>query len=378
MTKLGRFAVGCLTAALTCTSLTGCSLGTKGLYNRTMFTYVGMDVPMKSVWIETLTDIETSSQYYGNTLWDEKYSEDEEGNDITFKEAILQNAVSNVSEVYAFLSVKDKYDCELTDDEKKEVEDVVSDYKSQFKEQLDGTPITDDDLTEAFTNNYMATKIYEQMSEEYKKELDATQYSRNTYYDFCIGKTGYDVSGSEINLTDEEITNNKKAIEDLRKQLVAGKSIDDVIDANSNEDITYSSQQISIGKDNQSNYEDEVVKAASKLKKDGDFTKVIETDSYFHVIVAEKLNDEDATDSAISLAVNDKIIDEFIGDLEDKRGELNYGKDVDKSCIEEILKLFTLDLYTEDDSTDETEELDDVEVSTSTVSNSTSGEEPTE
>lgn len=378
MTKLKRFAVGCLTAVLASTSLTGCALGTNGLYNKTMFTYVGMDVPMKSVWIEALNDIESSSQYYGNTLWDEKYAEDEDGNDITFKEAILQNTVSNVSEVYAFLSVKDKYDCELTDDEKQEVEDVVSDYKSQFKDQLEGTPITDEDLTEAFTNNYMATKIYEQMSEEYKKELDTTQYTRNTYYDFCIGKTGYDVSGSEINLTDEEIAKNKTAIENLRKQLVAGKSIDDVVESNTNDDIMYNSQQISIGKDNQSSYEDEVVKAASKLKKDGDFTKVIETDSYFHVIVAETLNDEDATDSAISLAVNDKIIEEFIGDLEDKRGELNYSKDVDKSCIEEILKLFTLETYTEDNSTEASEDAEDTDVSTGTVSNSTSGDETTE
>lgn len=369
MTRLKRFTIGCLTAILACTSLTGCNLSTN-VYNKTMFSYAGMKVPLKHVWLEALSDIDTSSQYYGNTMWDEKYAEDEEGNDITFKEAIVRNAVVNVSDVYAFLSVRDDYNCELTETEKAEIIDVVSDYKTQFKEQLESTNITEEDLTESFTNNYVATKIYEEMSEEYRKEMDTSQYARKTYFDFCIGKTGYAVDGSEVNLTDDEIAANKKVIQNIYNKLEKGESVDSILEVNTNSDILYNSQEISIGKDNESSYEDKVVKAVSSLKKEGSFTEIIETDDYFHVLVAESLDDQDATEDAISLAINDKIIEEFLGSIEEEYGELDFDKDVDKSCVDEILKLFDMKVY----STDSTEETSE-ESSEVPVSNSTSAEE---
>lgn len=365
--RLYKKALCCsLILCLVISTFAGCS---SSKYDKTMFSYGGNDIPMKSVWVFTLDNINMYSQYYGNTFWDEEMSTDDDGNKIDLKESIIRESVDNVREVYTVLNKASDYDVKLTESDETDISDSVSEFKLMFGDLLKNTDITDDDLKIVFTDYTKYNKICDQVLEKYKNDIDEDDYKRKAYYDYALCQSTFDANGEEVKLSKKELKAQEDQMSKVYSALESGKKISDL----SSKYPTDDSATITIGNDNKNNFDKEIIKQIKSLNKVGDYTEVFETDGYWHILVLTDLNDTEASEDAIDSAVTNRYYEEFITDLEKEYGEFNFSEDVDKTCIDTLLDLFSSKMFSAESS--DSEKNSSSEVATSSEINDTDAEE---
>lgn len=202
---------------------------------------------------------------------------------------------------------------ELTDDEKKEMEDVVERYYKTFSEEfLEGYGITKDTVESLFfkqryiskLNDETQKKLEEQYQEEAGKELEGKQFFQLYYLLFPTvkyedGKPITEDDGTYTELTKEEKEQQEKLAQEAQKRLEAGEDIQELAKEYEIED--YSEELRSYF----GAYAQDLNELIQNLK-DGDISRVHESDMGYMVVKMMNSNDEDYKQYYIETAAAQK------------------------------------------------------------------------
>ena len=141
-----RLAAAALTAVLAVGMMTGCgNSGGKGEVtqngNETLFTYDGVDVPLKKAWIYgkmTAAQYEASyASYFGDNFWTMDMGTDDEGNATTFEDYAKEQIIARIKQIIVLNNHAEEAGASLSEEE----EEQCAEYAAAFAEDASGAEI---------------------------------------------------------------------------------------------------------------------------------------------------------------------------------------------------------------------------------------------
>ena len=339
-----RAAAAAVSVILAAGMLAGCgsSHGTKGPADggKTLFTYDGVEVPLKEAWIYAkinAAQYEASySSYFGADFWSMDMGQDDEGNSTTFEEYAKEQTITQIKQIIVLDNKAEEMKCSLDDKDKEECKKYAQAFAEDAtgKEILKETGATVEDIQKIYEDNALAKKVQEEMVKDTDKNVsdDEARKTRISRVVFSTQKTHED---HEEEMTDAEKAEVKKTAEAAYKKLAAGTSIEDIAKEQeyTNTDETFSAGESEEGK--------AFEKKLAKMK-DGDIMDgVQECDNGYVIAKLEAYTDKEATDSHKEEIISQreeenfhKKYDEWTKDLEK---DWDYKTSVDQKLWAQVV-----------------------------------------
>lgn len=226
-----------LAGVMTLGLLTGCSTSNSGKGtktkdgNKVLFTYDGTDVTLKEGWLYAkmlgAQYEENYSSSYGSDFWSMSMGQDEKGNDQTFEDYVKEQVISQLKQMIILNKKAEKYNCELTHEEKEQCDDsALSYYKdSKGKKVMKECGATREDVEKIYEDTTLASKVQEAVEKKAKVTVTEDEARKSTIYRivFETSKTADD--GTVKEMSKEEKAQVKAKAEKTLKEIQGGKDI---------------------------------------------------------------------------------------------------------------------------------------------------------
>lgn len=341
-----RFAALLLTLLLAVGMMAGCSTSSgKGEKtkdgNKTLFSYDGEKVPLKKAWIYakmTAAQYEASySSYFGENFWTMDMGTDEDGNAMTFEDYTKQQVIAQIKKIIVLNHKADEADASLSEDEKKQCEE----YAKTFAEDASGKEIlaecgaTEEDMTEIYEENAIASKVQEYMVKDTDTNVSDDEARKTKISRVVFATTKTDDQGKTVDMNDTEKAEVLAKAQAALEELKGGKDIADIA---KEQEYTNTSETFAAG-------ESEEGKAFEKLlagMKDGDITQEVqECDNGYVIAKLEAYTDADATasnkQSIIEERQQTKFTEVYDGWTADLEADWSYQDDVDQDLWAQVV-----------------------------------------
>lgn len=212
-------------------------------------------------------------------------------------------------ELVEYLLSQKMDDVKLSDDDKKEIDTNVENYMNQYgKEFLESIGIDEAAVKQLFTEQAyikaLTDKAKQDLAEDYYKEnaeklkdkkFHAVYYALFPSVEYKDGEAVTDDDGNNVDLSAEEMKEQKKKAEELQKRAANGEKLEDLI---KEYDIEASS---GIERNYEGAYTDELNKVLEGMKE-GDISDVIETEAGYMVVRMDNLDDAEYKEYALQYA----------------------------------------------------------------------------
>ena len=246
------------------------------------------------------------SSYYGDAMWS---TEIEEGK--TMEADVKEHTMESIQNLYLMDAHAKDYSIALTDDENAAIDKAVAKFmKKNDKSVLRKISGDEEIVKEVFRLLTLESKVYEAMIADVNREVSDDEAAQKLmgYASFAYSST--DAEGNTVDLTDEQKADLKKKAEEFLKKAKKTKKAEDLEALAKEYGVTWT-------KDTAFDAEStspaaEVVKAVDKIKKEGKFASLIETETGLYVAQLISKFDRKATDSKK---------DEIISERENERYE---------------------------------------------------------
>lgn len=220
----------------------------------------------------------------GSEIWDRKVSDTE-----TFGDQAKQELIDEITELKVIKQQAKQLDIELSSDETLEVSASVKEYMGNItKEDQEKYGITEEMVQKVLEENYLAQKVYNIATNEVDTNISDDEAKQIKVEMLEVMTNGTDKDGTKIELDKDQKKDAKKRAEQLRKQ--ATKEEDFAGFATANTDA--SKVDLTFGKGDYPQLEE----AAFALKQ-GEISKVIETDEGYVILKLISAFDEEATNA---------------------------------------------------------------------------------
>ncbi len=255
----------------------------------------------------------TYESYYGADIWD---MEVEEGK--TFGDSLKEMITPQLIQLIILSSQAEDYGVSLSEEDNTAVEDYVTNFKTNVGEEVMAQEgITEDDIRSVIQKSTLSGKVYEAMCEKENVELtdeekaDATCIKVQHVLISTSDTTKTDEEGNTVDMTDEEKTaykeEQKALAEEVLQKAQNGEDFQALADEYSAENAGF---EFSFDKDgydpvNQTTLVEPFYKASWELGE-GEISGLVESDYGYHIIKCVSLNDEEATQAAITKAQETK------------------------------------------------------------------------
>ncbi len=227
--------------------------------------------------------------YYGAYLGDDMWSSEAEAG-LTYEEYVKESVQNTLKVLLLCEQHRAEYDVELTDPEKRAIEQAASDFSESnsldAKEKVSGnTETVERFMTLSVEESKVAVAVEAGADTEVSDE-EAAQKSMN-YVRFPKNTT--DDDGNTVELSEEELEDLKAEAEELVERARAGEDFEEVAT-----ELGGNVQTATF--DAESTIPDEaVIEAVDALETENEVADVIETDGYYFVAQLTSLFDQDAT-----------------------------------------------------------------------------------
>lgn len=236
----------------------------------------------------------------GSGIWDQKVAGDK-----TFGEQAKQEIINELTQIKVIKQQAKALNIELGADEIAEVSTSVKDYMgSVTKEDQEKYGITEEMVQKVLEENYLAQKVYNIATNEVNTDISDDEAKQIKVQVLEVMTKGIDKHGNKIDMNDDQKKDAKAQADDLRKQAVKAEDFSSF--AASNTDA--SDVELTFGKGDYPQIEEE----AFALKQ-GEVSKVIETDSGYVILKLISAFDEEATNAkkeSIIAKAQDKVFAE--------------------------------------------------------------------
>ena len=273
--------------------------------------------------------------YYGSTLemkdldWDMQVSED-----ATYAEDFLNNyVVSSLKNFYLAQANMAEYKVELTDDEKKAIEEAAKAFdKANDAETKEAVSANEALATEYLTVATIYKKVENAILETVDREVSDDDAAQKRIRYVSFPKTETDESGASKKLSDDKLKDLKKEAEDFLTAAKANGSLETYAKEKS-KTATAANFGKDYADDTSLTLDKSVYKAADALKEAG-FTELIDTENAYYVVQLETLFDEAATktekEAIIEQRESEKVTEVF------KAWEKATGVEIDEKVLSKI------------------------------------------
>ncbi len=229
--------------------------------------------------------------YYGDAMWS---TEVEEGK--TMEDDVREHTMESIQNLYLMDAHAEGYGIALTDEEKAAIDKAAAKFvKKNDSSVLKKVSGEEEIVKEVFRLLTIESKVYEAMIADVNREVSDDEAAQKLmgYASFAYSST--DAEGKTVNLTDEQKADLKKKAEEFLKKAKKTKKAEDLEALAKEYGVTWTKDTAFDSKS--TTPAEEVVKAVDKIKKEGKFTSLIETESGLYVAQLISKFDRKATDS---------------------------------------------------------------------------------
>lgn len=270
----------------------------------------------------------TYESYYGADIWN---MEVEEGK--TFGDSLKEMVTPQLVQMILLSSQAEDYGVTLDEEDNKAVEEYVTNFKTNVGEDvMTKEGITEDDIRSVIQKSTLSGKVYSAMCDKENVELtdeekaDATCIKVQHVLISTTDTTKTDDEGNKVDMSEEEITAYKEGQKALAEEVLEKakngedfKALSDEYTAE-NAGFEFSFDKNGYDPVTQSSMAEPFYKAAWELGE-GEISGLVESDYGYHIIKCVSLNDEEATQAAITKAQQTKktaSVDEKLTKLMDE------------------------------------------------------------
>lgn len=341
-----RLAAAAIGLVLAIGTMTGCgNSGGKGEVtqngNETLFTYDGVDVPLKKAWIYgkmTAAQYEQSySSYFGADFWTMDMGTDEEGNATTFEDYAKEQIIARIKQIIVLNNHAEEAEASLSEEEEKQCEE----YAAAFAEDETGAEILaecgadEDDMIEIYEENALAAKVQEYMVKDTDTNVSDDEARETTISRVVFATTTTDDEGNTADMSEEE---KAQVLSTAQAALAKLQSGTDIADIAKEQNYTNTTETFAAGESE----EGEAFEKLLATMNDGDITQEVqECDNGYVIARLDAYTDADATESNRQSIISERqqtkfteVYDSWTKDLE---AQWDYNEDVNQELWAELV-----------------------------------------
>lgn len=232
-----------------------------------------------------LTNIQNQYESaYGKEIWNVNLG------DVTLEQNVKEIALAQIAQIKTMNLMAKKYDVELTDEEKAQVENVSNAYFTSLNDtEKEAMGVDKGIIKELYTEYALAKKVYQYIIKDINPEISDDEARTIVVQHILIKTYALDGTGKKIEYTQKAKEDSYQIAHEVWEKAIAGEDFDELIrHYNEDEKSTYS-----FGK---GEMDPAFEKAAFNLGT-GEISNVIETDFGFHIIKCISTFDKEETDS---------------------------------------------------------------------------------
>lgn len=342
---LTRVAAAALSIALAAGMLTGCGSSKTGSStkdgDKTLFTYSGVNVPLKEAWIYAkinAAQYEASySNYFGSNFWTMEMGKDADGNATSFEDYAKEQTITQIKQIIVLDSKAEELKCSLDDKEKEK----CGEYAKAFAEDETGKKILKEcggsveDIQKIYEDNALASKVQQEMVKDTDKNVTDEEARETTISRVVFPVTKTDDQGQNTDMTDAEKAEVKKKAEAAWQKLASGTSIEDIAKEQeyTNTSETFASGESEEGRDFE--------KKLAEIKDGDNVEGVQECDNGYVIAKLVAYTDQSATASHKEQIISQREQDNFHKKYEEWTADLekdwDYKKNVDQDLWAQVV-----------------------------------------
>ena len=339
---INRILALALTLVMASAALAGCGMNSKSEQSKTLlFSYDGSDVYLDEAWVYAkIAQTGYESQYastFGESMWSMTIAQDGEGKPVTMENMVKQNVIEQIKQVKVLNKKAEELKISLTDEEKEMAEKNAKAFagEPEGKAIFNETGADQDLMQKIYEENALASKVQQEVVKDVDTEVSDEEARQTSVYKLVFATSEADPETGEAKpMSDAKKAEQKKKAEKAYKELKAGKTIEELAETYKIQDQAkeiYGKGQSMGGKD---------FEKAIESMKDGETSKILETEEGYVIAKLIALTDKDATmqqkENIVSGRQSEayqKQYQEWTKDLEEK---WDYEKNVDQKSWKKV------------------------------------------
>lgn len=342
---LTRMAAAAFSVFLAAGMISGCgSSGTGSATkdgDKTLFSYNGVDVPLKEGWIYAkinAAQYEASySSYFGPNFWTMEMGTDEDGNPTSFEDYVKEQTISQIKKIIILDSKAEEFKVSLEDKDKENCEK----YAKAFAEDENGKAIlkecggTVEDIQKIYEDNALASRVQQEMVKDTDQNVSDDEARETTIARVVFETSKTDDQGKSTDMTDEEKAAVKAKADAAWQKLSSGTSIEDIAKENQ---YTNTSETFAAGESEEGEAFEKILAGL----KDGDNVEgVQECENGYVIAKLTAYTDKDATASHKEEIISQRQQDNFQKKYEEWTADLEkdwkYKEAVDQELWAQVV-----------------------------------------
>lgn len=302
-------------------------------------TYHNHEITMQELWVYAFAMQAQYEEVYGTDVWFTPIGEDSEGNTYTFADSVRSGLMDQIMMVAMMNEKVAEYGIELTDEERESSVANADQFMTNLTEdQIKTADLNSGIIEKVLLENTIADKVYDAVTKELYEKLDEKDYRQRVVYDvqFELYKNKSDNESGmteAVAMTKKQKRRQKAKAEQALVMLKSGTSYSKVkksLDASLSGEIVYC-------KANEDSFSEDLIEAANNLKKEGDYSEIIEAENAYHVLVLVSEYDKSKTMKYLNENTDSIKSDLFAQQMtvwqEEEDKDWNYDKEIDSDAL---------------------------------------------
>ena len=300
-------------------------------------TYHNHEITMQELWVYAFAMQAQYEEVYGTDVWFTPIGEDSEGNTYTFADSVRSGLMDQIMMVAMMNEKVAEYGVELTDEERESSVANADQFMANLTEdQIKTADLNSGIIEKVLLENTIADKVYDAVTKELYEKLDEKDYRQRVVYDvqFELYKNKSDNESGmteAVAMTKKQKRCQKAKAEQALVMLKSGTSYSKVkksLDASLSGEIVYC-------KANEDSFSEDLIEAANNLKKEGDYSEIIEAENAYHVLVLVSEYDKSKTTKYLNTdsIKSDLFAQQMTVWQEEEDKDWNYDKEIDSDAL---------------------------------------------
>ncbi len=302
-------------------------------------TYHNHEITMQELWVYAFAMQAQYEEVYGTDVWSTPVGEDGDGNTYTFADSVRSGLMDQIMMVAMMNEKVAEYGVELTDEEReKSVANADQFMANLTEDQIETAELNSGIIEKVLLENTIADKVYDAVTKKLYEKLDEKNYRQRVVYDIQFelykNKSGNESGMTEaVTMTKKQKKRQKAKAEQALVMLKSGTSYSKVkksLDASLSGEIVYC-------KANEDSFSEDLIKAANSLKKEGDYSEIIEAENAYHVLVLVSEYDKAKTTKYLNENTDsiksDLFAEQMIVWQEEEDKDWDYDKEIDSDAL---------------------------------------------